>query len=278
MATTIPKNEKSNASVTGVQRTVALLRTLAAASDAGLRITELAREAELSPATAHRLLQTLMGEGVVEQDQGSKRYRLGLDFFCLAARAGQASMFVRQCRPAMLRLCASLGDTIFLMQRSGFDAVCVDRVEGPFPIRSFSGDIGGRVALGVGQAALAILAFQPAEECDEIIRFNLSRLREYRVYDEVYLRIEIERVRKEGYAAANTGLLEGMAGVAVPILDGTGRAVAALSVGTLANRLNPQRLPTVVEMLQREAKAIGARVNPFDASLRFPLRERVGVE
>jgi DNA-binding IclR family transcriptional regulator len=154
--------------------------------------------------------------------------------------------------------------------RSGFDAVCLDRTEGPFPIRSFTGDIGGRVALGVGQGSMAILAFLPEAEREEVIRYNLPRVREFGVLDEVYLRTEIERVRQLGYAARNTGLLEGMAGLAVPLFDAQGRVVAALSVGTIEARLSPERLPTVVELLQREARAIGAQVNPFDPTLRRP--------
>ena len=109
-----------------------------------------------------------------------------------------------------------------------------------------------------------------------MIRFNLSRVREYGVYDEVYLRTEIERVRQSGYAARNTGLLEGMAGVGVPVLDREGRAVAALSVGTISARLNEDRLPTVVELLKREAAAIGPRIHPFDATLRRPAQSLAG--
>ena len=44
----------------------------------------------------------------------------------------------------------------------------------------------------------------------------------------------------------------------------------ALSVGTIADRLNPERLPTVVALLQREAAQIGPRINPFDPVLRRP--------
>jgi DNA-binding IclR family transcriptional regulator len=163
-----------------------------------------------------------------------------------------------------------LGDTIFLLVRSGFDAVCLDRNEGPFPIRSFTGDIGGRVALGVGQASMAILAHLPRGEQEEVIRYNLPRVRSYGVFDEVYLRTEIERVLRLGYSGHNAGVLEGMAGVAVPILDREGRPVAALSVGTLAERLNEERLPVVVQILQREAEAVGRKINPFDPALRRP--------
>lgn len=254
-----------------LQRAFALIRALGESEAQGSRVTALAKAVGLTQATVHRLLQGLIAEGVVEQDEGTKRYRLSVEFFAMAAQAGNPSGMRTLCRPALLRLCASLGDTIFLLVKSSFDAVCLDMCEGPFPIRSFTGDIGGRVALGVGQGSLAILAFQPEAEREEIIRFNVPRLRSYGVLDEVYLRTEIERVRKLGYAGRNTGVLEGMAGVAVPIFDRNGRAVGALSVGTLAARLTEDRLPTVVELLKRQAEIIGPQTNPFDVAVRRPM-------
>jgi DNA-binding IclR family transcriptional regulator len=211
-----------------------------------------------------------MEEGMVEQDQRSKRYRLSLEFFALAANAGKAGNLRELARPSLLRLSASLGDSLFLLARSGFDAICLDRSEGPYPIRTFTGDIGGRVALGVGQGSLAILAFLPEDERETVIHYNLPRLRDFHLYDEVFLRSEVDNVRRLGYAARNTGVLPGMAGLAVPILDREGRAVAALSVATISDRLNPERMPTVVEMLKREALTISARINPFDPLLRRP--------
>ena len=259
--------ETPSAASGGVPRVFSVIRALGAVQGEGGRVTQIARSVGLTQATTHRLLQSLMAEGMVEQDERSKLYRLSIDFFALAASAGNPGDLRSICRPVLLRLCASLGDSIFLLARSGFDAVCLDRS---------TGDIGGRIALGVGQGALAILAFLPEAEREEVIRFNLSRVREYGVYDEVYLRTEIERVRQAGYAGRNTGLLEGMAGVAVPILDREGRAVAALSVGTIADRLNADRMPTVVELLKREAAAIGPKINPFDATLRRPAQSLAG--
>ncbi|ASW02936.1 IclR family transcriptional regulator [Paraburkholderia aromaticivorans] len=254
-----------------LERAFAVIRALSEAQADGGRVTRLAKAVGLTQGTVHRILHALIAEGIVEQDESSKLYRLSVDFFALAAQAGNPSGMRTLCRPALLRLCASLGDTIFLLVKSSFDAVCLDICEGPFPIRSFTGDIGGRVALGVGQGSLAILAFLPEAEREEIIRFNVPRIRGYGVLDEVYLRTEIERVRRLGYAGRNSGVLDGMAGVAVPILDRTGVAVAALSVGTLAARLGDDRLPMVVELLRRQADAIGPQTNPFDVALRRPM-------
>lgn len=247
-----------------------VLRALAKAPPKGMRATQLASQLQMTGATTHRLLQALMDEGVVEQNERDKHYRLGLDMFCMAAQAANCDGLRELARPALLRLCASLGDTIFLMMRSGFDAVCVDRFDGPIPIRSFSGEVGGRVPLGVGQAALAILAFLPEQEREEVLKYNIPRISQLGPYDEIFVRNAINKVRQTGSAATQAGILEGMAGVGVPILNHEGVAVAAISVGTITARLEGDRLGTVIAMLKRDALAIGHRVNPFDVTLRRP--------
>ncbi len=270
MNSTERNSEVKEAGPGSVSRLFALLRCLGEVPEGGERVTHLALAVGLSQPTTHRLLRSLVDERMVEQDPRSKRYRLSLEFFALAARAGHSGNLRDLVRPSLLRLSASLGDSLFLLARSGFDAICLDRSEGPYPIRTFTGDIGGRVALGVGQGSLAILAFLPDEERETVIRYNLPRLKDFQLYDEVFLRSEIDNVRRLGYAGRNTNVLPGMAGLAVPILNREGHAVAALSVATLSDRLGPDRLPTVVEMLKREALAIGPRINPFDPTLRRP--------
>ena len=72
-----------------VSRLFALLRTLGEVPEGGERVTQLAQQVGLSQPTTHRLLRSLMDEGMVEQDARSKRYRLSLEFFALAANAGK---------------------------------------------------------------------------------------------------------------------------------------------------------------------------------------------
>jgi len=262
-----PADEKS---ISSLSRAMAIVRALAAGAEDGLRVSELCKQLGLTQPTTHRLLQQLIEEGLVEQGEQTRRYRLAIDFFALAARAADHGGLREACRPSLLRLGASLGDSVFLLVRSGFDAVCLDRWEGPFPIRTFTGDIGGRVPLGVGQGALAILAYLPEAEQEEVLRYNVPRLQNMGTIDEVFLRTEAARVRALGYTNTSSGVLEGMAGAAVPVFDRNQRVVAALSVGTIANRLNADRLPVVIELLQREARKISAQINPFDRALRRP--------
>jgi DNA-binding IclR family transcriptional regulator len=258
--------------VSSLRRALGLLRLVGAADAGGIRLKDLAEQAGCSQPTAHRALQDLAAEGFVEQVAGGKRYRLALDFFVLAAKAGQGSGLRELARPVLLRLSVTLSDTIFLLVRNGYDAVCLDRIEGPFPIRSFTGDIGGKVPLGLGQGSLAILAHLPEEEREAVIRFNMPRLLDRGFLDEAALRMALAKAREQGWVNLSTGLIPGMAGLGVPVFDAEGRAVAALSVGTLAERLCEERLPSVIAILQAEAAALGAKLNPFDMTLRYPQR------
>ncbi|MXQ14641.1 IclR family transcriptional regulator [Microvirga makkahensis] len=262
----------SEDAISGIRRALGLLKVLGSQNPQGMRLTDIAAASGISQPSAHRALKALMAEGFVEQTGASRKYRLALDFFVLAAQAAHAGGLRSTARPALLRLSSTLSDSVFLLVRNGFDAVCLDRVEGPFPIRTFTGDIGGKVPLGIGQGSLAILSFLPEDERETIIRFNVPRLLDRGSFDEVGLRMQIQTVRRTGYASLNTGLIPGMAGVGVPIFDAEGRAVAALSIGTLSERLEGDRLPLVVELLQKEADGIGRQLNPFDPTLRYPTR------
>jgi len=262
-----PNDEKS---ISSLHRAMEIVKALARSAETGLRVSQLCKELGLTQPTTHRLLQQLIEEGLVEQGEQTKLYRLSIEFFALAARAGDGGGLRELCRPSLLRLGAALGDSVFLLVRSGFDAICLDRCEGPFPIRTFTGDIGGRVPLGVGQGALVILAHLPEAEQEEVMRFNVPRLQNMGALDEVFLRTEAARARAQGWATTNSGLIEGMAGAAVPVFDRNQRVVAALSVGTTTARLSGDRLPVVIELLQREARKISAKVNPFDRAVRRP--------
>ena len=248
-----PMDEKS---VSSLHRAMSIVKALAGHAESGLRVSQLSKQLGLTQPTTHRLLQQLVDEGLVEQGEETRMYRLSIDFFALAARAGDSGGLRELCRPSLLRLGASLGDSVFLLVRSGFDAVCLDRWEGPFPIRTFTGDIGGRVPLGVGQGSLAILAHLPAAEQDEVMRFNVPRIQHMGALDEVFLRTEAARARAQGYANINSGLIEGMAGCAVPVFDRNDRVVAALSVGTIAARLNASSALDMAAPLHRRFQHI----------------------
>lgn len=70
-----------------LERAIALLRAVAAAGEDGARLADLMSEVGLSKATAHRLLMALSREGLIEQDNRSRRYHLGPDLDALGQLA-----------------------------------------------------------------------------------------------------------------------------------------------------------------------------------------------
>ncbi|KPB78811.1 IclR family transcriptional regulator [Pseudomonas syringae pv. maculicola] len=85
--------------VGAVSRLFAVLRCLGDCDEGGERVTQLAQRVGLSQPTTHRLLRSLMDEGMVEQDLLSKRYRLSIEFFALAAKAGNTRQSARRGTP-----------------------------------------------------------------------------------------------------------------------------------------------------------------------------------
>ncbi|MBR0644226.1 IclR family transcriptional regulator [Plastoroseomonas hellenica] len=251
-----------------LHRAACLLRILAEGGVAGMRLTELAEAIALPRPSVHRVLRSMVEERLLDFDARSKRYTLALALFELAARAGNRMGLRQICRPVLLRLTESLGETLFLLVRDGYEAVCIDRSTGPFAIRSFTGDIGGRVPLGIGQGAMVMLAFLPQEEQDEVIRHNLPRLRELDGTDEATLRAELAQVRRAGHCGRAFGIIPGQTGLAVPILDREGRAVAALSIGSTIEHLTAERSSIIATLMKTEAAAVAAQINPFDPVLR----------
>ena len=88
-----PAGAGANAAASGgVPRVFSVIRALGAVQAEGGRVTQIARSVGLTQATTHRLLQSLIAEGMVEQDERSKLYRLSIDFFALAASAKKSML------------------------------------------------------------------------------------------------------------------------------------------------------------------------------------------
>lgn len=158
-----------SSSAGSLRRGVLILKLLATAGARGLPLTEVAVRSGLPHPSAHRVLQQLCAERLVDRHPELKRYRLGPLAFELGM-AGSIMYDIRDlCEPSMQALAGATEDTIYLVMRSGFDAVCMHRTEGAFPIRTLVLEVGSRRPLGVGAGGLAILGSLEEEEQSEII-------------------------------------------------------------------------------------------------------------
>jgi hypothetical protein len=139
-----------------------------------------------------------------------------------------------------MRLAAQTGDTVFLMARSGFQAVCVDRQEGSYMIYSLTGHVGSQILLGVGPASHAILAFLSPDKAAVVLAANAGLYPAYNNLSADDVAAGLPDIRARGYAVDEGRLVEGISAVAVPIRPQGRGVVAALSINMTTARLEAE--------------------------------------
>ena len=234
-----------------IQRAIALLRAVAERQGKGAKLTTLARQLGLNVDTARRILKALAEEGLLEYHEAEKSYCLGFELHRLGADAQRFK--IREVFHSVLeRLARQTEDTAFLVVRSGNDSVVIDRVEGAFPIRTLTHDIGQRVPLGVGAGSLALLASLPAEECEAVIKANADRY--HKPYSQApdQIRKLSEATRKNGIGMSTRVVMAEAIGVGVAVINHQGRAVAAVSVAAIYQRMHTERRQEIVQLIREE--------------------------
>jgi DNA-binding IclR family transcriptional regulator len=158
-------------------------------------------------------------------------------------------------------------DTIYLLRRAGDDVLCIARRDGSYPIKSLVMEVGNSYPLGVGGGGLAVLQALPEDERREILKRVSRRLVAYPRVTLAKIRQLVAEADRNGYVFWPS-LISEAAVVAVPILDGGGRPVGALSCAAIKERLAPTRRKEVAKLLQKQADAIHQRLSGGKAGQR----------
>ncbi len=184
--------------VRSVDRAAALLLALGEShGEAG--VTELARRLGLHKSTASRLLATLEKRGLVEQDEESGKYRLGLVVIRLAERAERTLDLRSIAMPELDRLARATRETTGLGVLDGDQLLTVAQADGPNLVAM--GDWTGRcVPLHSVAGGKVLLASLPEREILRLVRRGLDRFTERTITDLEPLLEELARVRRRGFA------------------------------------------------------------------------------
>ncbi len=214
--------------------------------------------------TTYRYLQSLRSYGLVEENDSSGGFRLGLTVFRLARAARQGVGLYEVSLPIMRQLVAQTGETVLLTRRIDAHVVCIERVESPHRLR-LSYERGQMLPLHAGASAKVLLAYLTPTEIEAMLSNGpFPRYTEHTLTDPDALRTQLEIIRNRGYAISEGEVDEGVRGVAAPIFDTQKRAVAGLSVAGPAIRLNDAVLPGVIQAVQEAAKCINLRLQELD--------------
>lgn len=232
-----------------VARAVQLMRLVASSKARQLRMIDLAEMASLDKSTAHRLLQRLVEERLLARDKGERSYRLGPLLYELGLAALPSFNLRELAQPALNSLAKATGDMAFLVGRSGYESVCLDRVAGNFAIQTMTQGVGDRHPLGIGAGGLAILASLPEQEQRVVMETVAPQLRRYRVTEKVLLG-RVQAATERGVAIDEGSAAVDVTAIGRAICDRSGNAVGAVFVASIRSRMVDGRLREVDKRLQ----------------------------
>jgi DNA-binding IclR family transcriptional regulator len=247
-----------------IQRAVAVLRGIAATGGEGVRLSELARMLGLERPTAHRIVQGLVAQGMVRQDAQSRLYQLGHVVYELGLAASPSCNLREFCEPTLRLLAQKTGDAIFLMVRSGLDAVCLDRIEGSYPVQARTLNVGGRRPLGMGAGSLALLMTCQEADIERILAANAARFPAFGHTTPDRVRAAIARSHQLGYAHNDQDVLSGISAIGTSLDIGEIQPCAAISIAGIFSRFEEERRAMLADLLLREARQLERRLMTED--------------
>jgi DNA-binding IclR family transcriptional regulator len=186
-------------SISGVGVVDKAIGVLAALERGPQSLADLVAVTGLSRATAHRLAVALEAHGLVRRDEDG-RFTLGLRLIGLGHAAAEAVPGWLDARPALARLQEQTGESVQLYVRDGDVRVCVESLEAPHELRTIV-PVGARLPLDRGSAGRVLRDAAPA-----------------------------------GWIESVEERQAGVASVSAPVVDPSGRVVAAVSVSGPVDR------------------------------------------
>lgn len=241
-------------SVQALERGLAVLQVFDREHPA-LTLSEVARLADVTRATARRILLTLERLGHVKSD--GRQFSLTPRVLSLGWAYLSSLDLWDLAQPLMRELTAQVGESTSAATLDGTDVVYVARVPTQ-RIMSITIQVGTRLpahATSMGRVLLAGL------EPDELTAFfdaaDMQAFTERTIVDPDRLRRTLAEVREQGWAFVDQELERGVRSIAAPIRDSDGRVLAALNVGASASRMPAEQLKgRPLDLLVETARAI----------------------
>lgn len=238
-------------------KVASVLDVVAAHAENGLRIGELAEACALSPAAANRLMAGLTKAGLLTRNAATSRYQIGGGLLDMAVASMSRFDLQEAMRPHLEEIAHETDDTAYLSLRIGFEALCIGRAEGSFPVKTLALRVGGLRPLGVGAGSLALLAFLDGPALTRTIRASVGRRQSFSI-DETQLPALVQEARRQGHAFLRGVVVPGMNAVGVPLFSREGEPYAALSVSCISERMSEARAVEIADLLSRHRAAFEA--------------------
>ncbi|WP_435070357.1 IclR family transcriptional regulator [Amycolatopsis thermoflava] len=231
-----------------IDRALAVLGYLAQHHD-GRSVKHLSDDLGLPMSSTHDLLQAMVDIGAVRL-AGPRTYALGPRSIGLALSIVDSVKLRHVARPHLAQLCEQVNENVYLAVRSGDDVVYADRYEAS-QLLSVVIQLGGGRPLHGSAVGKLIAAYNPDLEARALGASRLEQFTPFTLTNRDQLRAEYAAIRDQAYSISDGESVEGIIGLATPVIDASGTVIAAVHICAPRGRLAPDRRPMVLtQMLQ----------------------------
>lgn len=235
-------------------------------TDGKIGVRELAESVNLPKSTTHRILDTLLQAGFVEQDPITEKYSIGLKAIEIGMSGLKKVDLVETSIPYLKELASITKQTTFLSVYNEGEIVYMYKAEGTSSVIT-NATLGTRSPVHCTGLGKAILAYMSLEEVDKIItEKGLRKYTETTITDRQQFLQELSKIRQVGIAYNYEEHDEGLSSIAAPIFNFTGHVVASISVAGLSNRISEDSKN--ISMLLKEKSSIISKRLGFVPAMR----------
>src|ERR1700730_7608160 len=234
-----------------LERALAILEFIAHKSG-GLTNAEISPHFRVATSTTSYILSRLEHEGYLRRDSENGRYEMGLKIVALSHGALRDMGLRRIAEPMLHRLSAEtrISALIGVLERGR--VMIVDKVEKP-DLARIDMDIGVRYPAHSTALGKVLLAHLPEHQLLNLFdHYWLQKTSPKTIDSRSRMLVELEMVRKQGYAASDGELFLGIRAVAAPIFDASGEVSAAVSVTGVTVSIGEETVINTVKAAARE--------------------------
>lgn len=246
----------SEPSVQSINRAIQVLRCFEKTDKLGL--TEISKAIGLHKSTTYGIVTTLKNNGLLEKNEETGKYRLGIELYRIAANARVDLREIAQ--PRIRQICEVTGETVNLVIPDDTHVIYIEKRESEYSVKSGT-SIGKRLPMYCTAVGKSMLAYLPSAEVSGILdRTRLVALTKNTLTSKEALIKQLEQVRENGFALDVEELEYGLICVAAPILNVQGRPIASLSCSGPKQRMTSDRLQMVSEVLLKHTRELSRLV------------------
>lgn len=219
-----------------------------------LSANEIGEKIHLNRTTLYRLLYTLRHKGILDLDEETGKYRLGLKLVQLSALVLQRVGIKDIVRPFLEDLRDTLNENILLLVLGEQSAIMIDKYEAKDTMFN-AAYVGKVVPLYCTPSGKVFLSYQSEDYINRYFKsVPLKKLTDNTIIDRVELAKHLQLTRERGYGFDDEEAEEGLVGFAAPILDSKGSIIASVSVGGPRGRIFRKKDEIIKELLSTTEK------------------------